>query len=264
MIGTLAIASGKGGVGKTFLAASLAHALARTGRRVLLVDGDLGLANLDVQLGLTHTHHLGRALVEGRPVADQVVHDRETGLDLLLGPSGWRRLAALDGAALGRLAQELGELARGYEATVLDLAAGIGCRTLALSAIAARVLLVVTAEPTSLTDAYALVKVGLRRHPGLAVVANLADDPARGVESWRSLATACRRFLAVDPPLLGVVRRDPRVAEAIGVQRPFLLRHPTAPAAADIERLAAGLLAADPPRDGHSGPPPVTVSRRCE
>lgn len=262
MIGTLAIASGKGGVGKTFLAASLAHALARAGRRVLLVDADLGLANLDVQLGITRAQHLGRALAEGRPLADAVVQERETGLDLLLGPSGWGRLATLDGPALDRLARELAELARRYDAAVLDLAAGIGPRTLALARIATRALLVVTGEPTALTDAYALVKVGLRRHAGLAVLANMVDDGARGVESWRSFATACRRFLGVDPPLLGVVRRDPRVAEAIAAQRPFLLRHPTAPAAADIEQLARRLLDAGSPGGPRGAAPPVARSGR--
>lgn len=242
MIGILAVASGKGGVGKTFLAASLAHALARTGRRVLLVDADLGLANLDIQLGVTDHRHLGRALADGRPLAELVLHDPGTGLDLLLGPSGWRGLAALDGAPLERLAEGLSALASGYDATLLDLEAGIGPRTLALCRIAARVLLVVTPEPTALTDGYALVKVGLRRHPGLTVLANLADAPAQGVECWRTLVTTCRRFLGLDPPLLGVVRRDPRVADAIGRQVPFLARYPAAPAALDIERIARTLL----------------------
>lgn len=238
----MAIASGKGGVGKTFLAASLAHALSRAGRRVLVIDADLGLANLDVQLGLTDTRHLGRALAEGRPLVEAVVHDRGTGLDLLLGASGWRSLAALDGPALDRLVAELATLARDYDTAVLDLPAGIGRRTLALAGIADHAVLVVTSEPTALTDAYALVKVGLGRHPGLTVLTNLADDVAHGIETWRILTAACRRFLSVDPPLLGVVRRDPRVVEAIARQEPLLSRYPGAPAAADIERIARSLV----------------------
>jgi flagellar biosynthesis protein FlhG len=240
--GIVAIASGKGGVGKTFLAASLAHALRRAGRRVLLIDAGLGLANLDVQLGLTDTRHLGRALAKGRPLVEAVVHDAGTGLDLLLGPSGWQWLAALDGPALDRLVAEFATLASGYDTAVLDLPAGIGRRTLALAGIARRALLVVSPEPTALTDAYALVKVGLGRHPGLAVLANMADDATQGIETWRVLATACRRFLAVDPPLLGVVRRDPRVVETIARQQPVLNRHPGAPAALDIVRIARSLL----------------------
>lgn len=259
MTGIVAIASGKGGVGKTFLAASLAHALSRAGRRVLVIDADLGLANLDVQLGLTDTRHLGRALAEGRPLAEAVVHDGGTGLDLLLGPSGWRSLAALDGPALDRLIADLATLARDYDAAVLDLPAGIGRRTLALADIADRALLVVSPEPTALTDAYALVKVGLGRHPGLVVLANLADDAAQGIETWRILAAACRRFLSVDPPLLGVVRRDPRVVEAIARQQPFLSRHPGAPAASDIERITRNLL--EMPATGRASPlPPRALS----
>jgi len=241
MIGIVAVASGKGGVGKTFLAASLAHALARQGRRVLLIDADLGLANVDVQLGITDGRHLGRAFTEGTPLAECVLHDAATGLDLLLGPSGWRALAGLEGAPLERFALALSGLAAGYDATLVDLEAGIGPRTLALARIANQVLLVVTPEPTALTDGYALVKVGLRAHPGLAVVANQVETPAEGVACWRTLAATCRRFLGLDPPLLGTVRRDPWVAEAIGRQVPFLSRNPTAPAALDIERLARAL-----------------------
>ncbi len=247
MIGTIAVASGKGGVGKTFLAATLAHALARAGQRVLLVDADLGLANIDVQLGITDPRHLGRALVDGRSLADLVLHDPTTGLDLLLGPSGWRNLADLDGAPLERLVEALVALAAGYDAAIFDLEAGIGPRTLALCRVAARVLLVITPEPTALTDGYALVKVGLRAHPGLAVIANLVETPAEGIASWRTLAATCRRFLSVDPPLLGTVRRDPRVAEAIACQVPFLARHPTAPAALDVDQLSRALLVAGAP-----------------
>ncbi|MCX7629012.1 MAG: P-loop NTPase [Geminicoccaceae bacterium] len=243
MIGTVAIASGKGGVGTTFLAVSLAHALARTGRRVLLVDAALGLANVDVQLGLVADRHLGRAFSEGRRLAELVVRDEHSGLDLLLGPSGWRALAGLAGPRLERLALELEALATGYDATVLDLPAGIGPPTLYLSARARRALLVTTPEPTALTDAYALLKIGLKDHPALALVVNLAADPEDGRDAARTLAAASRRFLSRELELLGVVRRDPRVGEAIAAQRPLLSRHPHAAAAEDVLRLAQRLAA---------------------
>jgi len=238
MIGTLAFASGKGGVGKTVLAVSLGHALARTGDRVLLVDADLGLANVDVQLGLVEDRHLGRALAEGRPLAEMVVQEKTTGLDLLLGPSGWRSLAVLEGEALERLVGEIEVLSRRYDATLLDLPAGIGSRTLRLARLARRVLLVATPEPTALTDAYALLKVGLKDHPGLGLVVNMAEDRADGASAAHTLATTVRRFLGRELPLFGIVRRDPRVSDAIARQRPLLARHPTARAAADIEDLA--------------------------
>lgn len=242
MIGSIALASGKGGVGKTVLAVSLAHALARTGARVLVVDVDLGLANVDVQLGLADDRHLGRALAEGRPLAEMVVQDPQTGLDLLLGPSGWRSLAGLDGEALERLAREIAILAGGYDAALFDLPAGIGPRTLRLARLARRVLLVATPEPTALTDCYALLKVGLVDHPGLGLVVNMAEARSDGLEAARTLATTARRFLDRELPLVGIVRRDPRVADAIARQRPLLARHPAAPAAGDIEELARTLL----------------------
>jgi flagellar biosynthesis protein FlhG len=245
MIGTLALASGKGGVGKTVLAVSLGHALVRAGARVLLVDADLGLANVDVQLGLVDDRHLGRALAEGRPLAEMILREETTGLDLLLGPSGWRSLAGLDGEALERLAAEIELASRAYDVTLLDLPAGIGARTLRLARLARRVLLVATPEPTALTDTYALLKVGLRDHAGLGLVVNMAEDRAEGAGAARTLATTARRFLGRDLPLLGIVRRDPRVADAIARQRPLLARHPTAPAAADIEELARLLLGAE-------------------
>jgi flagellar biosynthesis protein FlhG len=238
MIGTLALASGKGGVGKTLLAVSLGHALARAGARVLLIDADLGLANVDVQLGLVEDRHLGRALAEGRPLAEMVVREEATGLDLLLGPSGWKSLAVLEGQALERLVGEIEALSRGYDATLLDLPAGIAPRTLRLARLARRVLLVATPEPTALTDAYALLKVGLKDHPGLGLVVNMAKDRADGASAAHTLATTTRCFLGRELPLVGIVRRDPRVGEAIARQRPLLARHPTAPAAADIEDLA--------------------------
>jgi flagellar biosynthesis protein FlhG len=245
MIGTLALASGKGGVGKTVLAVSLGHALARAGAQVLLVDADLGLANVDVQLGLVEDRHLGGALAEGRPLAEMVVREEATGLDLLLGPSGWRSLAVLEGEALERLAGEIETLSRGYDATLLDLPAGIGPRTLRLARLARRVILVATPEPTALTDAYALLKVGLKDHPGLGLVVNMAEDRADGASAARTLATTARRFLDRELPVLGVVRRDPRVPDAIARQRAFLARHPTAPAATDIEELARFLSGAE-------------------
>ncbi len=245
MIGTLAIASGKGGVGKTVLAVTLGHALARTGARVLVVDADLGLANVDVHLGLVEDRHLGRALAEGRPLVEMIVREPTTGLDLLLGPSGWRSLAALEGETLERLAREIEVLAAGYDAALFDLPAGIGPRTLRLARLARRALLIATPEPTALTDAYALLKVGLKDHPGLGLVVNMAEDRADGTNAARTLATTARRFLDRELPVVGIVRRDPRIADAIARQRPLLVRHPNAPAAADVEELARSLLGAE-------------------
>lgn len=242
----LAIASGKGGVGKTFLAATLGHAIARRGRRCLVFDADLGLANLDVQLGIDAPVDLGRVL-EGRiPLERAVFRHEETGLDLVVGRSGSGTLAGLPPARLVALARELHALAPRYDVVLLDLAAGVEppCRLFARASHG--VIVITTEEPTALTDAYAFVKVACDRSRPVMVVANAVEDRVRGREVYETLARACERFLAFRPSYLGAVRRDPRVGEAIRAQKPLLVRHPTSPAAADVEDLAARLLAPAP------------------
>ncbi len=236
----VAIASGKGGVGKTFLAASLAHALARRGRRVLLVDADLGLANLDVQLAVDAPHDLGCVLAGRIPLEAAVHLHPPTGIHLLVGRSGSGALEGLPPARLHRLTAALHQLARDFHLTLLDLAAGIGpaCRHFARSS--REILLVTSDEPTALTDAYAFIKTIAADRP-LRLLVNGVDSHARGRETHLTLARACRRFLHRPLPLLGVVRRDPRIPQTIQQQKPLLDRFPQSPAATDILQLARRL-----------------------
>lgn len=239
----IAIASGKGGVGKTWLGITLAHALAGTGRRILLFDGDLGLANVDVQLGLQPTADLS-AVIAGRLRLERVIqHHAPSGFDVIPGRSGSGRLAGLDDRRLDTLLQQLHQLAGRYNLVLLDLPAGVDRGVRRLLACADRALIVTTDEPTALTDAYALIKV--MREDGNAisteVVVNLAASLEAGRAIHAGLAEVCRRFLGAVPGLAGVIRRDPRVAEAIRVQSPLLLRHPSCPAARDVESLARRL-----------------------
>lgn len=239
----IAIASGKGGVGKTWLAITLAHALARAGRRVLLFDGDLGLANVDIQLGLLPAHDIGAVLAGRRTLGDCVVR-HPCGFDILAGRSGSGALAGMDDAGLDALMAALAAAA-GYDHVVLDLGAGIDRPTRRLARFAGLLLVVATEEPTSLTDAYAVLKL---HHADVAVgpseariVVNQASTMAAGERTYATLARACAAFLGHTPKLAGIIRRDDRVRDAIRRQTPSLQRHPTAPASADVERLAAGV-----------------------
>jgi len=241
----IAIASGKGGVGKTWLAITLAHALARRGRRVLLVDGDLGLANIDVQLGIAPERDLGQVLAGRIEPAAAITPLAETGFDVLAGRSGTGALAGLSPPEIERLASALAVLAPAYGHVLLDLGAGLDCTVRRLARAADTVVVVTTDEPTALTDAYAFIKLNRAEAPQAdrRVVVNLAASAAEGARTFETLARACLRFLGGAPPLAGVVRRDARVRAAIRAQAPLLTRHPATEAARDVEALAAALLA---------------------
>lgn len=249
----IAVASGKGGVGKTWLSVTLAHALARRGRRVLVFDGDLGLANVDVQLGLTPAHDLGAVLSGRATLAQAATPVPDGGFAVLAGRSGSGALAALDPAALEGVLASLRALAGGYDAVVMDLGAGLDRATRRMAAWADTLLVIATEEPTSLTDAYATLKLHAADRGGptgsgggggdARVVVNQASSAAAGERTHATLARACERFLRrVPPPLAGVVRRDDRgVRDAIRRQALLLQRHPASPAGADVERIAATL-----------------------
>jgi MinD-like ATPase involved in chromosome partitioning or flagellar assembly len=174
----IAIASGKGGVGKTWLAITLSHALAMAGRRVLLVDADLGLANVDVQLGLEPADGLPAVLSGRSTVADAARPHPAMGFDILAGCSGSGALAGLDEAAHRRLLAALREAGSRWQDVVLDLGAGLDRGVRALAAGADLLLVVATAEPTSLTDAYAVLKFHRRDRPrgDARLVVNQAVD----------------------------------------------------------------------------------------
>jgi len=240
----IAVASGKGGVGKTWLSISLAQALSKLGQRVLLFDGDLGLANVDVQLGIQPGMDLGTALERHLPLSRAVINYPSGGFDLIAGRSGSGSLASMPINRLQALAQGLRAVGDSYGRVVVDLGAGIERPVRYLASRAAFCLVVTTDEPTALTDAYALIKMvtldSQEQHKDvpLGVVVNMASSREIGQRTYETLAKACDRFLKRRVPLLGVIRRDPKVRDAISTQTPLLVRHPSSPAALDIEALA--------------------------
>jgi flagellar biosynthesis protein FlhG len=234
----IAVASGKGGVGKTWLSITLAHALARLSRRVLLVDGDLGLANVDIQLGLTHSRDLGALLSGDRSLAETVFHHSEAGFDILPGRSGSGALAGLAPAALEPVLHAL--RTADYDPVLLDLGAGLEPPVRRLAAAADTLLVITTGEPTSLTDAYAVLKLYAadRTRGDARIVVNQAHNRASGERTYETLRRAACTFLGHAPELAGIIRRDEHVPQAIRRQALLLTRHPTCPAAQDIEHIA--------------------------
>lgn len=240
----IAIASGKGGVGKTWFAITLAQAMARQGLRVLLVDADLGLANVDVQLGIQPTRDLS-AVISGLLTPEEAAtRYPPADIDILAGRSGSGTLAALDGPALGATLAAIGRASTVWDRVVLDLGAGLEAPQRRLAAAADMLLVVATEEPTSLTDAYAVLKLHGKDRPGgdARIVVNLAADATSGQRTHAALARAAQTFLKRDIPLAGVVRRDPKVRDAIRHQTPLLTRHPGSAAGRDVETIARGLV----------------------
>lgn len=239
----VAVASGKGGVGKTWFAITLAHALARRGARVLLFDGDLGLANVDIQLGLLPDRDLG-AVIGGVMSLRQAALHHEGGFDIVAGRSGSGALSTMDDSALATVLAALREAARDYDQVILDLGAGLDTAVRRMAAFADLLLVVATEEPTSLTDAYAVLKLHAadRGAAGEArIVINQSASRGGGERTYATLARACGAFLGSTPKLAGIVRRDDRVRDAIRRQTLMLARHPTGPASEDVEAVAAGL-----------------------
>ncbi|MBR0672979.1 nucleotide-binding protein [Neoroseomonas soli] len=239
----LAIASGKGGVGKTWFSITLAQALARHGSRVLLVDADLGLANVDVQLGFQPARDLSAVIAGTLAPEDAATRHPMADIDILAGRSGSGALAALQAPAITSLLAAIARAAGRWDRVVVDLGAGLEAPQRRLAAAADTLLVLATEEPTSLTDAYAVLKLhGVDRPGGDArVVVNLAGDAAGGARTHAALARAARTFLKRDIPLAGVVRRDAKVRDAIRHQTPLLTRHPACHAAQDVEAIARTL-----------------------
>jgi flagellar biosynthesis protein FlhG len=246
-----AIGSGKGGVGKTWLSSTLACIYARLNRRTLLVDGDLGLANVDVQLVVRPQADLAavmRGWIELEAAVTPVLGGAGSsgGFDLLPGHSGSGALAALSIEDVAKISSGISALAMHYDRLILDLSAGIDPAVMCLARGADRVIVVTTEEPTALTDAYAFIKVMRAHLPDAApwVIVNMADKRLTGRRVYEQLAKACEIYLGFRPALAGVITRDPRVPDSIRAQTPLPIRHPTSQAFEDclaiVEALGAG------------------------
>lgn len=239
----IAIASGKGGVGKTFVSITLCQALAKMGKSILLFDGDLGLANVDIQLGLMPERDLG-AVIEGKStLAGAVTKYEEGGFHILAGRSGSGTLGTLSTQRLNDLRSQLLDLAKNYDNVVLDLGAGVDRTVRQLAGPARTTLVVITDEPTSITDGYAFIKLAVQMNPAIdiRIIINMAATLSEGEKTYETIRKACQTFLNYSPALAGIVRRDVKVRESIRAQTPILMRSPTSDAALDIEALAGRL-----------------------
>jgi len=249
-----AVTSGKGGVGKTNISANLATLLAKAGKRVLVIDADLGLANVEIVLGLKPRYHLGDLLDGGRSIEEVLVQGPH-GISLLPAGSGVQSLTQLDDDAKMRLVTALDQIEDLFDIVIIDSGAGIGQNVLFFVGAAQEAILVVNPEPTSLVDAYAVVKV-LSQQAGVhnfSVIVNPVVDElaARGI--FRKLTAVTSRFLNARMRHLGYMPRDENFHRAIMLQRPIVDLYPSSPASRALADIAGRLLDGAPDTKLDSG-----------
>jgi len=237
---TIAVTSGKGGVGKTNIAVNLAICLAARGQRVVLFDADFGLANADLLLNVQVRFHLGHVLTGGRSI-EQILTPAPGGITLVPGASGIGRLADLNEFDRARLLEMLDRLEQQADVLILDCGGGVSRSVTALAGAADLVLVVTAPEPTALADAYASIKLIASSHGGaeLGVVVNLAADRDQARVAWERLARVASTFLHLPVTDYGYILRDEHVGQAVCQRVPVVLRYPRCPASSCLMALAA-------------------------
>ena len=247
----IAVTSGKGGVGKTNVSVNLSAALAAAGERVLLMDADLGLANVDVLLGLSPEFDL-QHVINGEKSLDDVVIPGPAGFQLIPASSGVEHMAELTALQQASLITAFSELKTPIDTLIVDTAAGISGSVVSFAKACQEVIVVVCDEPTSLTDAYALIKVMSTRHgvSRFQMLANMVKDENQGLLLYDKLLNTCDRFLNVGLGYLGAMPFDDQLRAAVKAQQPVVSAYPRSRAAKAMGRIAEKVKAWPEPEHG--------------
>jgi len=250
----LAITSGKGGVGKTNIAANLAICLAASRKKVLLIDTDLSLGNLDIVMGVHSKYNISH-LLNGQKSIEEIIYTGPEGLGIICGASGLEDLANIDEFRRHRLLGELSRLQSDFDVIVIDTAAGISKLVVGFCLAADHVLVITTPEATAMTDAYAMIKVlavnGFARR--ISLIVNMAATIAEGKRTYQQIASVAKQFLNTQVYDAGVLLRDERLSSAIRLRKPVVLTYPKARVTSSLVALSAKLgngLAAAPNDEG--------------
>ena len=247
---TIAVTSGKGGVGKTQVSANVGVALAQRGLKVLLMDADLGLASLDLALGLQPDRDL-RAVINGDCRIEEVLMDGPAGVTLIPACPGRYEMANLGAKDRNTLMNAIDSIAKNYDVLIVDTGAGIGSNAVDFASSADEVLLVVTPDPTSLRDAYAMAKV-LHRRSGvdrIQLVANQVGSDSEGAVIHDRINGIVKRFLSLELCYLGCIPADQGVREGVSAGEPFVIRSPRSLATRSVEGLVRRLCPEISPRE---------------
>ena len=252
-IRTIAICSGKGGVGKTNLVVNLAICLGKLGKKVVIFDADLGLANVDILLGIIPRYTI-YDVIKGRKSLEEIMLSGPEGVRLIPGGSGFNELADLGRSERDRLLDDLTKLDAQADFLLVDTGAGISRNVIGFAAAAKEVIVILTPEPTAVTDAYGLIKVlgAYNIHKEVGLVINRTSSEAEGTKTYEKLEKVSARFLNVKINRLGFISDDKLVSNAVKDQKPFSVLYPHSTPTAQMQTIAANLIG-DKPRGGSSG-----------
>lgn len=239
----ITVTSGKGGVGKTNITVNLAIALSRMGLRVVILDVDFGLANVDVLLGISTKYTLAD-LIRGEQNIFDVLTDGPDNVKFLSGGSGVEELLQLDRSQLGSFISSIGLLDKLYDVILIDTGAGLSRNVMSFILAADEVILVTTPEPTSITDAYVVVKQISKadRHKIVRVIVNKAESPREANDILSKLSLVSDRFLSFKLQKLGYILYDDFVTKSVKQQKPFSLAYPKCHASQQIAMIAQNLV----------------------
>ncbi len=243
----IAVTSGKGGVGKSNVAVNLAISLSRLGKRVLLLDADLGTANADLLCNLPSTTANLSHVISGRRTLSETIVDAPGGFRMIPGASGLSQIAALPEFERSRLVEQMKQLEDELDVLLVDTGAGVSPNVLTFAAGADEQLVVTTPEPTAIADAYAVIKSIHRqtRETGgdadFRLVVNMVRSKAEALDVFERLDSVCRRFLNLRLWYAGYVLTDAAVGRAVRQRRPFVLDQPNCDAALCLQQLARRL-----------------------
>lgn len=239
----ITVTSGKGGVGKTSMSVNLAIQLQRLGKRVVVMDADFGLANIEIMLGIRPEYNLADLMFRGKNIHDIITYGPED-IGFISGGSGINEMANLTRDQVFQLIQKMSELDQYADVIIVDTGAGIGDSVLEFVAASQEVLLVATPEPTSITDAYALLKL-LNRNSSykkgrtvVKMIANQVRNHQDADELFEKLGMVVNKFLNIEIEYMGAVPYDPNMQKAVMRQKPLSMDTPNAVAARSVEKIA--------------------------
>lgn len=243
----IAVTSGKGGVGKTSISVNLALQMRAQGKRVVIIDADFGLSNVEIMLGIRPQYNLADLVFRNKSIED-IITEGPNGIGFISGGSGVQDLVNLDKENIKKLITKLVKLDTIYDVVIIDTGAGIADSVIQFVLSSPEVLLVVTPEPTSITDAYSLLKAVNRKkdfdreHKSIKVIANRVNNQEEGQEIFDKISIVVSKFLNIQLEYLGYIPADKRIAYAVMEQIPIVMSQPDSSPAVMVKKICDRLL----------------------